>query len=132
MEPALALRGGDLVSNEAEKQADALVKALLEHEDAEILQDYLGRGRRFERTETTALKVIWVNETRLFFRSVGERNPRDMNDAQAELGLRQIAVPIEAVQADLDSVRVNADDPKVQAIIRSGLRKSLARKGDYH
>lgn len=120
------------MSNEAKKQADALVEALPEHETADRLQDYVGRGRRFEHTETPALKAIWVDEARLFFRSVGERNPRDMNDAQAELGLRQVAVPIEAVQADIDSIRLDVDDPKIRAIIRSRLREVFARKDGYH
>jgi len=55
-----------------------------------------------------------------------------MNDAQAELGLRQVAVPIEAVQADIDSIRLDVDDPKIRAIIRSRLREVFARKDGYH
>jgi hypothetical protein len=85
------------MSDEYAKRAKALVEAAQQRAAAEALKDYLSRGRRFEHVETDTLKDRWTSEATLFFRSLGERN-LDMNDAEAELGLRQVTVPYDLVQ----------------------------------
>ena len=83
-------------------RADAEVKAFLQNELMKEAKDYLDRGRRFEKLSRAELEAKWVAAFRLFAKQHVGDHVTDMEDAHAELRLRGLDIPEEAVKAELE------------------------------
>jgi hypothetical protein len=104
-------RGLDIAGVSARKRRmEALLDALLVSQLKEQTADYLSRGRPYSTERAEDVETAW---TAAFKRSVGTRTPeaqRDVDDLAAELRLRGVEPPYEAVQPELDAVREHVSE----------------------
>lgn len=94
--------------------ADNLAGAILQSALMDETRDYLKRGRRFEAVATAQLNQQWVAAFREFGQAAaayeaGDRtgwyDTRDLDDAAAELRLRGLDLPLDAVKAEAGALQ---------------------------
>jgi hypothetical protein len=130
-------KGKSLSADEVARVEQSVLPTITEQAEAESLQDYLARGRRFQHLEIEPLKAQWTAAARRFFLSFGEEGSQEVHDAGAELSLRQVSAPVELVQAEFAVAREQFErdrdaDPEVRARIRARVGELLARRNDFH
>ena len=76
----------------------ALPEVWLRNELLEQTRDYLTRGRRFERLRLDQLNNLWAEAFRQFVRQKIGPHLRDMDDAGAELRIRNEEFPTDLEQ----------------------------------
>jgi hypothetical protein len=101
-------RGEKAMANDDDR-ADAEVRAFLQNELMKEAKDYLDRGRRFEKLARAELEAKWVAAFRLFAKQHIGDHVTDMEDAHAELRLRGLDIPEEAVKAELEVMRAEIE-----------------------
>ena len=93
---------------------DALAGALLQSALMDEAGDYLQRGRRFEGVATAQLNEQWTAAFRQFVRvaagfeagsRTGRYDTRDLDDAAAELRLRGLDLPLDAVKDEAGALQ---------------------------
>ena len=123
-------------ADEDAKLMDSALATIVAQDDAEALQNYLGRGRRFQGLDAESLKDQWTAAARRFFLSLGEEGSQEMSDAAAELGLREIDPPMHLVENELaiarEQLKHDKDDPEIRARIRARIRELRARQRKFH
>jgi hypothetical protein len=72
----------------------------MRHIQMNELKDYLDRGRRFGGAVTSELNEKWIFAFRRFVASEAKMETREMEDVSAELRLRGLDVPYEAVKKE--------------------------------
>jgi hypothetical protein len=80
--------------------ADELFDAFLQDRSMKELENYLQRGRPLKGTTDEELKRIWVTQVKTFSAAVLRGfsfTRRELDDAQAELGLRKLDLPSDEV-----------------------------------
>jgi hypothetical protein len=84
---------------------EALPEVWLQNELLEQTRDHLTRGRRFERLRLDQLNKIWAEAFRQFVRQKVGPHLRDMDDAGAELRLRNEEFPTDLVTSEVEQLR---------------------------
>jgi len=82
-------------ANEREKNEGDLAEEFLQHELMNETRAYIECGRRLQTLSNTEVGDIWVARFEHWFATQG--NPRDMDDAAAEIRLRRLEIPYERV-----------------------------------
>jgi hypothetical protein len=88
-----------------DEYTDADAEAALRHAEMKQTQDYIERGRALAGHTDEQVKDVWAAT---FERHVAERtkeSARNMDDAGAELRLRNIDPPIDRVRETFDALR---------------------------
>jgi hypothetical protein len=84
---------------------EALPEVWLQNELLEQTKGYLTRGRRFERLRLDQLNKVWAEAFRQFVRWKIGPHLRDMDDAGAELRLRNEEYPTDLVTLEVEQLR---------------------------
>jgi len=101
------------------RDPQAIVNAFLQHKSTEKMQDYLARGRRFAEFDVERLKKDWIIAVRSWFAHKHRTKERMMDDLAAELRLRGLEPPYDAVEQELADRSAQTNEAK---------RKKTARK----
>jgi hypothetical protein len=96
--------------------------------------DYVKRGRRFKETDGEELKQRWAATFRLLINDLDDRQVLGaLNDLGAELQLREIGLPYEAVKVQVEkliaTVRTPEEDPESWDNVRRAIADLLAKRG---
>jgi hypothetical protein len=92
--------------SEQKDRISAIVEGMVPARAMDENRDYLARGRSFSKTDTDELKRRCVDATRIWLRSFGATDPREMDDLTAELRLRHIDLPYESLESEFDAMRI--------------------------
>jgi hypothetical protein len=88
-----------------DEMGDDLAIELLHHAQMNETRDYLERGRGLEQHTDEELKAVWAAIFEKHFAEPTKESARNMNDAGAELRLRNIDLPVERVQETFDALQ---------------------------
>jgi hypothetical protein len=109
-------------------KAEAIADAVIESERMECTARYLDSGRRFANIETKEIKRRCTKATRIFLKSYGGANPREMDDLTSELALRNVPLSFKDLSRETAAVArwiKYDDDPEVHARVESRIRSFL-------
>jgi hypothetical protein len=88
-----------------DKMGDDLAIESLQHAQMNQTRDYVERGRGLEQHTDEELKAVWAATFEKHFAEPTKESARNMNDAAAELRLRNIDLPVERVQETFDAIQ---------------------------
>jgi hypothetical protein len=110
-----------------DKAGHELATAFLASELMDETRDYLARGRRFETLSSDQLNDEWERAFRSWFSR--RDDPREMNDCDAELRLRNVEPPYERVERELKQMHkeIMNEEPHNTAV-RAKIAKFLDSK----
>jgi hypothetical protein len=96
-------KAGEMANNKPrEDRAKSNIHAFLQHRIKELRRDYLARGgRRFAAVDLGQLNEDWINATRNWLARKDRTTERMMDDLTAELRLRGLEPPYDAVKQEL-------------------------------
>ena len=83
------------------RDPEAIVNAFLQHKGMQETQDYLVRGRRFDKLDVGRLNKDWIIAVRSWLAHKHGTKGRMMDDLAAELRLRGLELPYGAVEQEL-------------------------------
>jgi hypothetical protein len=83
----------------------ALAETYLQHELMNETKAYLDRGRRFARLDVTQLADRWIAVFKAYFAQHYRKQGNEMDDLAAELRLRGLDPPFEAVSAEISKLQ---------------------------
>ena len=83
----------------------ALAEAYLQHELMNKTKAYLDRGRRFAQLDVTQLADRWIAVFTAYFAQHYRKQGDEMDDLAAELRLRGLDPPFEAVSAEISKLQ---------------------------
>jgi hypothetical protein len=95
-------------NDEAEKSAEKLTDATLSAAAMEETEDYLVRGRRFQRLSIEDLGQHWTNAIKAWVRDRSKEWQREFDDTQAELGLRGAEPPWSNIRNEIEVIEAEA------------------------
>ncbi|MGX7742762.1 hypothetical protein [Rhodopseudomonas parapalustris] len=81
-----------------------LTSDFLQSEDMKETRDYLSRGRLLSKVSDAELGERWVETFKVWLRGEFLIALRDMNDAAAELRLRNVDIPYDRVESEMESI----------------------------
>jgi hypothetical protein len=88
-----------------EKMGDDLAIESLQHAQMNKTRDYAERGRALASLTDDEVKSVWVAMFETWFDEKTPENGRNMNDADAELRLRDLEPPYDRVKAKTDELQ---------------------------
>jgi hypothetical protein len=88
---------------ESKRNDMALAEDFLQHELMNETKDYLDRGRLFEQLSIAELNAKWITAFRRFVSDDSSVIP-EMNGLAAELRLRSLEPPFDAVQSEISKM----------------------------
>jgi hypothetical protein len=88
-----------------DEYTDADAVAALRHAEMRETQDYVERGRALAGHTDEQVKDVWAATFEKHFAEPTKESARNMNDAGAELRLRNIDLPVERVQETFDALQ---------------------------
>jgi hypothetical protein len=100
---AEAMPTQDDLAVKAEILVEEFLDAFLQHELMNEARDYVERGRNLQMLSSAKLLDTWVTRFECWFKTEG--NPRDMDDAAAEIRLRGLEMPYERVARELRALK---------------------------
>ena len=83
----------------------ALAEAYLQHELMNKTKAYLDRGRRFAQLDVTQLADRWIAVFTAYFAQHYRKQGDEMDDLAAELRLRGLDPPFDAVSAEISKLQ---------------------------
>ena len=89
----------------ADEKGDDLAIELLQHAQMKETQDYVGRGRALASQTDDEVESVWVAMFERWFDEKTAENRRNMDDASAELRLRDLEPPYDRVKAKTDELQ---------------------------
>ncbi len=89
----------------ADEMGDDLAIELLHHAQMNETQDYVERGRALASQTDDEVKSVWAAMFERWFDEKTAENSRNMNDASAELRLRDLEPPYDRVKAKTDELQ---------------------------
>ncbi len=89
----------------ADEKGDDLAIELLQHAQMNETQDYVERGRALASQTDDEVKSVWVGMFERWFDEKTAENRRNMDDASAELRLRDLEPPYDRVKAKTDELQ---------------------------
>jgi hypothetical protein len=98
----------DPTKDEVEKAAKELTDTVLSAADMEETEDYLTRGRRFQRLSIEDLRQRWTAGFKGWNRDRTRELQREFDDAAAELRLRGSEPPLDTVGDEIAALRNEA------------------------
>jgi hypothetical protein len=84
---------------------DDLAGEFLAHAQMNETTDYLQRGRELAHLSDADVADTWVTRFKAWFAEKSPAATRDMDDAAAELRLRDLPIPEERVQSEVSSLQ---------------------------
>src|SRR5258706_4804560 len=87
-----------------DKMGDDRAIELLHHAQMIETRDYVERGRELARQTVDEIKSVWVAMFERWFDEKTAENRRNMDDAAAELRLRDLEPPYDRVKAKTDEL----------------------------
>ncbi|ACF03025.1 hypothetical protein [Rhodopseudomonas palustris] len=82
-----------------------LTSQFLQSEDMKETRDYLSRGRLLSNVSDGELGDRWVETFKIWLRGEFLIALRNMNDAAAELRLRDLEIPYDQVESEMESIQ---------------------------
>ena len=89
----------------ADEKGDDLAIESLQHAQMNETQDYVERGRALASQTDDEVKSVWVGMFERWFDEKTAENRRNMDDAAAELRLRDLEPPYDRVKAKTDELQ---------------------------
>ena len=83
---------------------DALATSYLQHEQLNEMREYLERGRALQNISDFAALDTWVATFERWFETRTEKDVRNLDDAAAELRLRNLDLPEDRVRSKIDTL----------------------------
>ncbi|KQT02971.1 MAG: hypothetical protein ACOY3N_14020 [Bradyrhizobium sp.] len=99
-------------------QAREAVQLLLKNRQSDNRQSYLVRGRRYEQLSADDLSRLWAEQMSRWADDSTAFDQRALNDLGVEMGLRQMAPPLEQIAAARE--KILAKSGKALAAIFAG------------
>src|ERR1700758_74792 len=90
-----------MADKQRERRAKANIHAFLQYKSIERQRDYLARGRRFETLGVGQLRQSWITAARNWLAHKDRGTEQAMDDLTAELRLRGLEPPYDAVKQEL-------------------------------
>jgi hypothetical protein len=114
--------------------AKAVITAAMASQAMDETQSYLERGRSLESTSETALKDIWETRFKAAFKSRRPDDFESLDDASAELRLRNIEAPFDRVQVELEDAQeeIRQRGPKSMGIGKTLMEFLEKLDGEKH
>jgi hypothetical protein len=89
----------------ADEKGDDLAIEQLQHAQMKETRDYVERGRGLASQTDDEVKSVWVAMFERWFDEKTAENRRNMDDASAELRLRDLEPPYDRVKAKTDELQ---------------------------
>jgi len=99
-----------MADKQRERRAKANIHAFLQYKSIERQRDYLARGRRFETLGVGQLRQSWITAARNWLAHKDRGTEQAMDDLTAELRLRGLEPPYDAVKQELATRFAGIDD----------------------
>jgi hypothetical protein len=94
-------KAGEMADKQRERGAKTNVDAFLQHRSIEQRRNYLARGRRFAALHVGHLNESWISAVRNWLARKDQTAEFVMDDLTAELRLRGLEPPYDAVKQEL-------------------------------
>jgi hypothetical protein len=78
-------------------QARDAVELMLKNRQSDNRQSYVVRGRRYEQLSANNLRQLWAEQMNRWADDSVAFDQRALNDLRVEMGLREIAPPLEQI-----------------------------------
>jgi hypothetical protein len=101
----------------------AIVNAFLQHKSMEQMQNYLARGRGFDKLNVGRLNKDWIIAVRSWLAHKDRTKERLMDDLAAELRLRGLEPPYGAVEQELADRSVQTNEAERKKTVREVARE---------
>ena len=126
-----ASESGDEPPPGADDPRGEMVDAFLQHELMEEAAAYLRRGRRFATLPSDELRARWVAAFKELRTRGSEACKQEISDLEAELRMRGIDPPFDAVRDELEAARaeIRAEGPH-NPFVREKIRQFLKKMDD--
>jgi hypothetical protein len=108
---------------EAPRDPEAIVNAFLQHKSMEQMQNYLARGRGFDKLNVGRLNKDWIIAVRSWLAHKDRTKERLMDDLAAELRLRGLEPPYGAVEQELADRSVQTNEAERKKTVREVARE---------
>jgi len=94
-------KAGEMADKQRERRAKTNINAFLQHTSIGQRRDYLARGRRFGTLDGGQLRESWIIAVRNWLARKDRAAELTMDDLTAELRLRGLEPPYDAVKQEL-------------------------------
>jgi hypothetical protein len=94
-------KAGEMADKQRERRAKTNIDAFLQHTSIGQRRDYLARGRRFGTLDGGQLRKSWIIAVRNWLARKDRAAELTMDDLTAELRLRGLEPPYDAVKQEL-------------------------------
>src|SRR5215475_633612 len=112
-----------MADKQRERRAETKIYAFLQHGIREQRRKYLARGRRFIILDVEQLSKSWITAVTNWLAWKDRAAEVTMDDLTAELRLRGIEPPYEAVKQELDIRFVGIDEGAQKKFVREFARQ---------
>jgi hypothetical protein len=94
-------KAGEMADKQRDRRAKTNIHAFLKRRSIEERRDYLANGRRFAPLDVGQLSESWITAVRNWLARKDRTNELTMDDLTAELRLRGLEPPYDAVKREL-------------------------------
>jgi|SRR5436309_6181605 hypothetical protein len=112
-----------MADKQRESRAQTKIHAFLQHRIREQRRNYLARGRRFVILEVEQLSKSWITAVRNWLACKDRAAEVTMDDLTAELRLRGLEPPYEAVKQELAIRFAGTDEVANRKVVREFARQ---------
>jgi hypothetical protein len=99
-----------MADNQRDGRAKTNIHAFLQHRSIAQRRDYLSRGRRFATLDGVQLSENWITAVRNWLARKDRTTELMMDDLTAELRLRELVPPYDAVEPQLATRFAKVDE----------------------
>jgi hypothetical protein len=122
------------LSNDEVEKVTGPIDTVLSAAAMEETEDYLARGRRFERLSIEDLGQRWTTAFKAWCQDRTPELQREFDDAAAELGLRNAEPPFDTARDEIVALQIEAaglawEDEKAWEPIRARIKELLSPRG---
>jgi hypothetical protein len=121
-----------MADKQRERRAKSNIDAFLQRRDIEQRQKYLSRGRRFVILDVGQLSKSWITAVRNWLARKDRTAEVTMDDLTAEIRLRGLEPPYEAIKQDFAGRFAGVDDATQRKLVREFARQvgTFVRESD--
>jgi hypothetical protein len=112
-----------MADKQREHRAETSIHAFLERRRIEQRRNYLARGRRFVILDVGQLGQSWITAVRNWLARKDRAAEVTMDDLTAELRLRGLEPPYEALKQELGIRFAGLDEPAQKKVVREFARQ---------
>jgi hypothetical protein len=117
-------KAAEMADKQRERRAKTNMHAFLQHRSMEQRRNYLARGRRFVILDVGQLSKSWITAVRNWLARKDRAAEVTMDDLTAELRLRGLEPPYEAIKQEL-AIRSAGIDEVAQKKVARGFARQI-------